>query len=153
LIDAEGEQVGILKFEDAMDKAKAAGLDLVVVADQATPPVFRIMDFGKLVYEQKRKLREQRRQQVHHKLKEVKFKVRIEEHDYQFKIAHAVDFLSKGSQVKVSLQFRGREMAHKELGFELVNRVIEDLKPQSTADGPARMMGRSIIVNLTPAKK
>lgn len=133
--------------------ADAASLDLVAVSENSTPPVCRIMDHGKLVYEQKRKLREQRRQHAHHRLKEVKFRVRIEEHDYQYKINHAVEFLQKGNPVKISLMFRGREMAHKEIGFELINRVIEDLTEYGSSDSPPRLMGRSIIVNLTPVKK
>jgi translation initiation factor IF-3 len=150
VVSEDGEQVGIITFEEAQEQAKAAGLDLVIVAEKSTPPVCRIMDFGKLRYEQKKKLKAQKSHQHANKLKEVKFRVSIDEHDYQYKVAHAVEFLTKGNKVKVTLMFRGREMAHKDIGFELINRIIEDVKEYGVADGNPSLLGRNIIVTLSP---
>ncbi len=150
LISKDGQQLGIVDFDKALDMAKEAALDLVMVADSADPVVCRIMNFGKLRYEHKKRAREQRKNQYSHKLKEVKFRIRIEDHDYQYKINHAIEFLEKGHKVKATLMFRGREMAHKELGFELIKKVVEDLTEYGVPESEPKMMGRNIIVFFAP---
>ncbi len=153
LIDEEGEQAGIVTFVDARARAKNLGLDLVIVAEQSAPPVVRIMDYNKLVYDQKKKIKDQKKKQSNHKVKEVKFRLNIEKHDYDYKINHAIEFLSKEHKVKISLMFRGREMAHKELGFDLIKKIEEDLVGCGTLDAAAKLAGRNIVVSFSPKKK
>ena len=153
LISDDGEQLGILSYADARKKVTELGLDLVLVADKSDPVVCRIMDYGKLRYEQKKKIKDQKRMSHKTKLKEVKFRVNIEQHDYEYKINHAVEFLSKGNKVKLTLMFRGREMAHKDIGFELINRVIVDLTEYGNAESTAKLMGRNITVVVAPKGK
>ena len=150
LVGAEGEQVGIVSFEEARAQAAAIGMDLVVVADQANPPVIRIMDYGKLRYEKKKNLKAQKKKQHTQKLKEIKFHVRTDKHDLEYKINHAKEFLGKSYKLKISLQFRGREMAHKELGFELIKNVITELEDYGQADSPPKIIGRSISTTISP---
>ncbi len=153
LIDHDGEQVGVVSFKKASEMAKTASLDLVVVAEQSKPPVCRIMDFGKLQYEQKKNIRSQKKHKQANRVKEVKFRVNIDKHDFDYKLNHAIDFLSKGCKVKITLMFRGREMAHKDLGFELIQRVLENLKEHAVADSRPNLMGRNITVIISPIKK
>lgn len=153
LIDEEGEQAGIVTFVNARARAKNFGLDLVIVAEHSDPPVVRIMDYNKLVYDQKKKIKDQKKKQSNHKVKEVKFRLNIEKHDYDYKIKHAIEFLTKEHKVKVSLMFRGREMAHKELGFDLIKKIEDDLKESGTLDGVAKLAGRNIVVSFSPKKK
>ncbi len=150
LVGAEGEQVGIVSFEEARAQAAAIGMDLVIVADQADPPVIRIMDYGKLRYEKKKNLKAQKKKQHTQKLKEIKFHVRTDKHDLEYKINHAREFLGKSYKLKISLQFRGREMAHKELGFELIKNVITELEDYGQADSPPKIIGRSISTTISP---
>ena len=152
VVGADGSQLGVLKFAEARRQAIEAGLDLVLVADKAEPPVCRIMDFGKLQYEQKKNLRAQKKNNVTQKVKEVKFRVNIDEHDYEYKIKHAVEFLEKGYKVKGTLMFRGREMAHKDIGFELMERIIADLKDFGVAEDKPKLLGRNIMMTLSPGK-
>jgi len=133
--------------------ADEAGLDLVIVAEKADPPVCRVMDFGKLQYEQKKSLRLQKKHTHVQKVKEVKFRINIDPHDYGIKIKHALDFLGEGDKVKATLMFRGREMAHKEIGFEVVNKVIEDIKEYGEAESTPKLLGRNIIVTFNPVTK
>lgn len=153
LIDDEGEQLGIVPVREAQRIAKEKNLDLVLVAEKADPPVCRILDFGKLVYDQKKKQRDSKKHQHAQKLKEVKFRVRIDAHDYSIKINHAIDFLGKGSKVKVSLMFRGREAAHKEIGFELIERVTKDLEEYGVPEGKAALSGRMISLSFNPVHR
>jgi len=111
------------------------------------------MDYGKLVYEQKKQIKEQKRKNHAHKVKEVKFRLNIEKHDYDYKINHIIDFLGKGHKVKATLMFRGREMAHKEFGFELIEKVINDLTNYASLDSPAKLLGKNITVSLSPISK
>ncbi len=129
------------------------GMDLVLVSDKSEPYVCRVMDYGKLRYEQKKKVKDQKRSSSKCKLKEVKFRVNIEEHDYQYKINHAIEFLGKGNKVKLTLMFRGREMAHKDIGFALMERAVADLVEQGKAESGAKLMGRNITVVLAPRGK
>ncbi len=140
----------MVAFTEARTKANEVGLDLVAVAPEAKPPVIRVMDFGKLRYEQKKKLKDQRKHQHANKVKEVKFRVSIDQHDYDYKVNHAIEFLSKGYKVKITLMFRGREMAHKDMGFVLIEKVTEALKEHGFAENKPKLMGRNISVNFAP---
>ncbi|MBM4142011.1 MAG: translation initiation factor IF-3 [Lentisphaerae bacterium] len=148
-IDADGNMVGVIATREARSLAEQRGLDLVEVSPNAEPPVCRIMDFGKYRYEESRKQREARRHHHSHAIKEIKFRANVAEHDYQTKVGHLKEFLRKGYKVKVSLMFRGRENAHRELGFELVNRVLKDCGDGGSVDQPPRLMGRTIIAMLS----
>ena len=138
---------------DAFEKARRVNLDLVVVAEKASPPVCKILDFGKLVYGQKQKKRNQKKTQTVQKTKEVRFRVNIDEHDYKTKIDHAVKFLEKGYKVKVSLIFRGREAAHKDIGFEVINRTLDSLTEYGKSDRNPVLSGRIISTMVNPLKK
>ncbi len=152
-IDENGEQIGVIPTRKALVLAHEAGLDLVEIAAGSKPPVCRIMDHGKYKYEQDKKKKEAKKKQVNTKLKEVKFHVNVGEHDYQTKLRHAHDFLNAGNRLKVSLMFRGRENAHRELGFELMQRVIQDCAEQGTVEQAPKLMGRNINMMLIPKKK
>jgi len=154
VVDQNGDkQDAPIPVDAALAMAKDAGLDLVLVAENATPPVCRIMNYGKLQYEHKKRIRDQRKSMHANKLKEVKFRLRIEKHDYDYKIKHAIDFMEKGYKVKASLMFRGREMAHKNFGFELINNVVADLEEYGKPDAEPKFTGRNIIVTFAPVKK
>ncbi len=145
---ATNEQLGVLKLPDALRRAEELGLDLVEVAANANPPVCRIVDFGKYRYE----LAKQEKDKKSHagKVKEVKFRVNIDSHDYMTKIRHAEEFLDKGNKLKVQLQFRGRQMAHQELGMAVVLRVKEDLATMGHVDMEPKLVGRAINMVLSP---
>lgn len=151
-IDSDGTQVGVITTREAQGIANKRGLDLVEVSPNAKPPVCRIMDYGKYKYEQKKKQRKANSKASKTKLKEVKFHINVEQHDYDTKIRHARKFFEKGHRVKFSLFFRGRERAHKDLGFDLMNQVMEDLKDLAQVDQKPRMMGRSLIMQMSPDK-
>ena len=150
LIGAEGEQLDVVSLARAREMAQEAGLDLVLVSDRSTPPVVRIMNYGKLQYEQKKNLKNQRKNNLAQKVKEVKFHVTIDQHDYDFKIKRALEFMEKGCRLKLTLTLRGREMAHQDLAFELINKVIADLSPFGDPDGTPKLLGRNISVNFAP---
>ena len=153
LIGADGEQLDIVSFAKARELAQQAGLDLVLVSDRATPPVVRIMDYGKLLFEQKKNLKNQRKNNVAQKVKEVKFHINIDKHDYEYKLARGVEFLGKGCKLKVTLMLRGREMAHQDLAFELMDKVMAYLAEYGEADGKPKLLGRNITVFFAPGKK
>ena len=148
IVAASGQQLGILKIQDALRAAQHAGLDLVEVAPTAVPPVCRIVDFGKFKYEISKQDKEKK--QASSKLKEIKFRVNISEHDYETKLRHGEEFLDKGNKVRVQLQFRGRENAHKELGMILMNRISADLSTMANVEQPPKLMGRAITMTLAP---
>ncbi len=148
ILAATKEQLGIMRTSDALRRANQMGLDLVEVAPTANPPVCQIVDFGKYRYEQAKHEKDKRHNAS--KLKEVKFRVNIDEHDYTTKLRRAEEFLDKGNKVKVQLQFRGREMAHQELGEQLVRRVRDDLTGMSQVEAEPRKAGRSINMMLAP---
>ena len=152
LVGEDGEQLGLVSYSDAKAKAQDAGLDLVLVAEKSDPPVCRVMDYGKLLFEQKKNLKNQRKRSLTQKVKEVKFHVNVDKHDYDYKIDHARVFLSKGNKVKVTLALRGREMAHKEMAFELMERITEDLKGYGKSDVVPKFQGRNISVPFAPDK-
>jgi len=153
LIGADGEQLDIVTLTRARDLALQAGLDLVLVSDRANPPVVRIMDYGKLLFEQKKNLKNQRKNNVAQKVKEVKFHINIDKHDYEYKLARGVEFLGKGCKLKVTLMLRGREMAHQDLAFELMDKVMAYLAEYGEADGKPKLLGRNITVFFAPGKK
>lgn len=150
VVDEQNEQLGIMRFEDALKRASEAGLDLVLVADNAAPPVCRIMNYGKFQYQQSKKQRDQKKRQGIQKLKEIKFHANTGDHDYRTKVNHIVDFLKKGHRVKVSLWFRGREMVHREFGQELMAQVATDVAEHGHVEMRPRMAGRNLIMQLAP---
>ena len=148
VISPEGKQLGILDTAKAINLALENGLDLVEVAPNATPPVCRIMDFGKYVYEEQKK--HSHAKSTASKIKEIEFTARIEQHDYETKLRHAEEFLDHGNKVKMRLKFRGREMAHTELGFNVMKRAVADLIGMGHPDSEPKLIGRNIHVMLTP---
>ncbi len=150
VIDSVGEQVGILPLKEAMKLAEEQGLDLVEVAHTATPPVCRIMNYGKYKYQQNKRTHEARKHQTVIQVKEVKLRPRTEDHDFQFKLRHAKRFLEEGNKVKISVLFRGREMAYPEFGKEILNRFIEGVKDLMVVEQPPRLEGRNMVTILTP---
>ncbi|MGC3990532.1 MAG: translation initiation factor IF-3 [Chthoniobacteraceae bacterium] len=148
IMASNNEQLGIMKLSDAIRQAQSVGLDLVEVAPNANPPVCRIVDFGKYRYALAKQ--EKERKHTTSKVKEVKFRVNISDHDYFTKVRHAEEFLDKGNKVKVLLQFRGREMAHKELGMAVMQRVKNDLNTMSQVEMEPKQMGKSITMTLAP---
>ncbi|MCH1429689.1 MAG: translation initiation factor IF-3 [Chlamydiales bacterium] len=153
LIDAEGEQVGIVSIQEARERAQTAGLDLIEVVPNATPPVCKIIDYGKFRYNQTKKEKENKKAQHQIKVKEVKVKPNIDQHDFMTKVKHAKTFLEKGNKVKVSCMFRGREMAHQDVGYEVVKRFIQEVEEWGTPDAPLKLMGRFLSVVLAPVSK
>ncbi len=152
LIDADGEQVGVVDLDDAKERAANAGLDLVEVAPDARPPVCRLMDYGKYKYEEARKARAAKKKQHTVQIKEVKFRPGIEDHDYKFKTRHVRRFLEDGDRVKVTMMFRGRQMAHPELGMEVLEQVVEDVADVGRIESQPTREGRTLIMMLAPNK-
>lgn len=152
IIGAEGEQLGVATLSKALELAAQQDLDLVEVASTAKPPVCRIMDFSKFKYDQEKREREARKHHKFSHLKEIRFKPKIEEHDYQTKLHHLLDFLKKGDKVKVTMVFRGREMAHREFGRRVIDRVIADSAEISQVDRSPFLQGRMITTILVPIK-
>lgn len=153
LIDAEGEQVGIVSVPEALRKAEEAGLDLVEISPNAKPPVCRLMDYGKFRYQEQKRQQEARAKQKIVQLKEVKFRPATDEGDFQVKLRNVKRFLADGDKVKVSLRFRGREMAHQELGLEMLQRVRDEVIDLGTAESMPKLEGRQMVMVLSPAKK
>ena len=149
VVDEDGEMKGVMSVADAVELAEQAGLDLVEVSPNAKPPVCKILDYGKYKYEQQKKAAEARKKQKTVDVKEVKIRPGIEEHDYQVKMRNARKFLSNGDKVKVTMRFRGREMAHQDIGFDLLKRMIEELSDISKVDLEPKMEGRQIIMVLS----
>jgi translation initiation factor IF-3 len=152
-VGADGSQVGIVTIQDALDRARSSDLDLVEVAPQANPPVCRIMDYGKYKYERALRLKEARKKQARIEVKEIKFRPKIDRHDYETKKGHVVRFLEAGARVKVTIMFRGREMAHTELGQRILDRLVEDLDGLATVEQPSKLDGRNMVMVLAPTKK
>ncbi|MDT8405500.1 translation initiation factor IF-3 [Sulfuriflexus sp.] len=153
LIDEEGEQVGVVKIAEALEKAKEAGLDLVEIVPAAEPPVCRIMDYGKFRFEASKKQQVSRKKQKQSQVKEVKFRPGTEVGDYQVKLRNLKRFLEQGDKTKVTLRFRGREMAHQNLGRDLLKRVEEDLAEYGSVEQFPKMEGRQMVMVIAPKKK
>ena len=151
VIGAEGEMLGVMPPEEAVKIAKSHGLDLVEVASSANPPVCRILEFGKYKYELSKNKRN--KEKTAKRVKEAKFRPRIEEHDYVTKLRRSEKFLHQGNKLKITLMFRGREMEHIDLGMNLVKQAIKDLSGVGKADDTPKLSGRFIIVNLSPLPK
>jgi translation initiation factor IF-3 len=149
IVASTGEQLGVMKIQDALRVAHQHGLDLVEVSANAIPPVCRIVDFGKFKYELAKHDKE-KKQNAGSKMKEIKFRVNIGGHDYETKLRHAEEFLDKGNKVRILLQFRGREMAHKEIGMALMKKIEANLATMGTPESAPKMMGKNVIMNVVP---
>ncbi|GLX80489.1 translation initiation factor IF-3 [Thalassotalea insulae] len=153
LIGYDGEAAGIVSLDEAMDRAEEAGVDLVEISPTAKPPVCRVMDYGKFLYEKSKEQKEQRKKQKQIQVKEIKFRPGTDEGDYQVKLRSLKRFLEDGDKVKVTLRFRGREMAHQELGLDLLTRVKNDLEELTVVEFfPRRAEGRQMVMVLAPKK-
>ena len=152
LIQDDGEQIGIVSIDEARERAEDRGMDLVEVAAEARPPVVKMMDYGKFKYEADRARREARKKQHTIKVKEVKFRPGIEDHDYQFKVGHAKRFLEEGNKVKLTMMFRGRQVTHPEIGLEVLQRVVGDLEEIGKVESNASMEGRVMSMVVAPLK-
>ncbi len=153
LIGAEGENVGVVTPAQALQMAEEAGLDLVEISPNATPPVCKIMDFGKFKYEQQKKEAEARKKQKIIEIKEVKFRPGTDKHDYDVKMRSVLKFLGNGDKVKVTLRFRGREMAHQDLGRQLLEQIAEDITDYGKVENMPKMEGRQMVMMIGPLPK
>ncbi len=150
---AEGEQLGVRALPEALTQAREQQLDLVEVAPNANPPVCRIMDYGRYVYEQEQRRRQSKRKATNVVIKEMKFRPKIDEHDYTTKMKHVVRFLGEGNKVKLTIMFRGREMAHPELGMKILKRVADDVTDFAVIESDPRQDGRNMTMVLHPTRK
>ena len=153
LVGPEGEQVGVVSREEALVHATRAGMDLVLIAPDADPPVVKVMDYGKHLFELKKTKAAQRKKQKQIQVKEMKFRPGTEEGDYQVKLRNLRRFLEDGDKAKVSLRFRGREMVHPEIGMKLMKRIEEDLEEVGQVEAQPKFEGRQVIMVLAPSKK
>lgn len=153
LLGEDGEQLGVFPIAQAIEKARDAGLDLIEVAPQAVPPVCRILDYGKFRFDQEKKLKESRKKQKLIKIKEVRMQPLIETHDLQFKTKHVKEFLDEGNKVKVTIRFKGRQLAHTEFGKDVLMKMLELLDGEYILDRPPMMEGRFMSMILNPKGK
>ncbi len=153
MIGADGNQLGVVPIAEALRVAEEAGLDLVEIAPQADPPVCRIMDYGKFRFEISKKQQAAKKKQKQIQVKEIKFRPGTGEGDYQIKLRNLIRFLSDGDKAKVTVRFRGREMAHRELGMELLKRVEKDLEEYATVEQHPKLEGRQMVMVLAPKKR
>ena len=153
MIGPDGSQLGIKTVPEALSLARSLDLDLVEVAPMANPPVCRIMDYGKFRYEESQRAKESRKKATHISIKEVKFRPKIGQGDFDTKVRHIIDFLNEGHKVKVTLQFRGREMAHPELGAKVLNGVAEQVGSLAKIEASPRLDGRNMTMVMAPDKK
>lgn len=153
VIDSAGEQAGVMSLSDALEVARGEGLDLVEVSPTASPPVCRVMDFGKYLFELNKKAQTAKRKQKQVHVKEIKFRPGTDEGDYKIKLRKLTEFLEQGDKTKVTLRFRGREMAHQELGAKLLARVRDDLKEIGVVEQMPQLEGRQMIMVMSPKKK
>ena len=152
MIDEEGQQLGVMSPQQALAIARERGYDLVEVAPQAQPPVCRIVDFGKYLYEQKKRAHEAKKKQVVIEVKEIKFRPATDDHDYNFKMRHAAEILKEGNKVKATVRFKGREITHKELGMQLLDRLMQDLADCGSVEFRPRLEGMQMMVIFAPKK-
>ena len=153
LVGPEGEQLGIVSIRQALAQAEEAGFDLVEIAPMAQPPVCKIMDFGKFKYQEAKRAHEAKLKQKQVQVKEVKFRPGTDENDYQIKMRNVVKFLGDGDKAKITLRFRGREMAHQEIGMRMLERIKADLEEQAMVEQFPKMEGRQLIMVLAPSRK
>jgi translation initiation factor IF-3 len=153
VIGSDGAQAGILSIDEALQIAEEASLDLVEIVPNGEPPVCRVMDYGKFLFEENKKRHAAKKKQKQTQVKEIKFRPGTEEGDYQVKLRNLIRFLSAGDKAKVTLRFRGREMAHQELGLELLKRVQNDLESMAAVEQFPKMEGRQMVMVLAPLKK
>jgi len=153
LIDAEGQQVGVVSLREAQQKAQEADLDLVEIVPNAKPPVCRVMDYGKFLFEQNKKRQVAKKKQKQVQIKEIKFRPSTEEGDYQVKLRNLVRFLEEGDKAKITLRFRGREMSHQELGQKLLKRIEADLIEYGSVEQQPKMEGRQMVMVVAPKKQ
>ena len=149
-IDEDGKQIGIIPLAEALRLARERGRDLVEVAPTATPPVCRILDYGKFRYEMGKREKEAKKKQHYSRMKEIKLRPNIDPHDYQVKLRKALEFLAKGLKLRLTLMFRGREMARQDFGKQTINKLVEDLKDHGTLDGGGKMIGRRLTLVINP---
>jgi translation initiation factor IF-3 len=152
-VGPDGQQIGIVSSSEALRQAQELDLDLVEVAPQANPPVCRIMDYGKYKYERAVRQKEARKKQVRVEVKEIKFRPKIDRHDYETKKGHVIRFLNAGARVKVTIMFRGREMAHTELGTKILDRLVEDLEGLATVEVSPKLDGRNMTMVIAPTRR
>ncbi|WP_444860501.1 translation initiation factor IF-3 [Mergibacter septicus] len=154
LIDQDGEQAGIVSIQQALDMAEQADLDLVEISPNAEPPVCRIMNYGKFLYEKSKTAKEQKKKQKVVQVKEIKFRPGTDEGDYQVKLRSLIRFLEDGDKTKITLRFRGREMAHQQIGIEMLERIKTDLSDLAVVESsPSKIEGRQMVMVLAPKKK
>lgn len=154
LTGADGEAVGVVKIAEAMEAANEAGMDLVEISPNAEPPVCRVMDYGKFLFEKSKAAKEQKKKQKQVQIKEIKFRPGTDIGDYQVKLRNLTGFLEDGNKVKVTIRFRGREMAHQEIGVDVLNRLKVDTEEFAVVESfPTRIEGRQMIMVLAPKKK
>jgi len=153
LVGPEGEQLGVKPLPEALAYARQLEFDLVEVAPNANPPVCRVMDYGRYIYEQEQRRRQSKKKATNVVIKEMKFRPKIDEHDYVTKMKHVVRFLDEGNKVKLTIMFRGREMAHPELGMKILNRVAEDVGDVAVVESAPRQDGRNMTMVLHPVRK
>ena len=150
LIDENGQNVGVVSKQDAQDRATAAGLDLVEISPDADPPVAKILDYGKFKYQEQKKAAEARKRQKIVEIKEIKMRPSIDDHDYDVKMRSMRRFFDEGDKVKITLRFRGRELAHQELGYQLLQRVKTDIETLAKVESEPRLEGRQMVMVLAP---
>ncbi|WMN61530.1 translation initiation factor IF-3 [Pseudoalteromonas xiamenensis] len=154
LVGLEGEQIGVVSIREALEVAEEAGVDLVEISPNAEPPVCRVMDYGKFIFEKSKQQKEQKKKQKQIQIKEIKFRPGTDEGDYQVKLRSLKKFLEAGDKAKITLRFRGREMAHTDLALELLNRIKADLQDLSQVESfPSRVEGRQMVMMLAPIAK
>ncbi|MCE0556876.1 translation initiation factor IF-3 [Motilimonas sp. 1_MG-2023] len=153
LANADGEPIGIVSFTEALAQAAEQQLDLVEISPNAEPPVCRLMDYGKFIYEKSKSAKDQRKKQKQIQVKEIKFRPGTDIGDYQVKLRNLTRFLEEGNKAKITLRFRGREMAHQELGVDLLNRIKADLEEISVVESFPKMEGRQMVMVLGPKKR
>lgn len=153
LIDQEGNKIGVIPTSEALAKAEEAGLDLVEISPTTKPPVCKILDYGKYKFELEKKAKEAKKNQQIVKLKEIRLQPKIEKHDYDFKLEHIKEFLAEGNKVKITIRFRGRQMAHMYLGEEVLNKYAEDLKDLAIVEKKPNVEGKSMSIIVAPLGK
>lgn len=153
LISSSGEQLGVVPLDEALAKAQLEEMDLVEISPNAEPPVCKIINYGKYLYQLEKKAKEVKKKQKIVEIKEMKFGPKIDDHDFDYRLKRIVEFLEKGDKVKITVRFRGRELSHPELGYEIIDKVKEMTAAISTIEKPAKMEGRNLGMVLAPNKK